>query len=289
VCPSQISLLEIIPCRGDGRLVVTLVLNCFFDGSNKSDSREYDHVTLAAMAAPMELWEPFEVEWKENLYNHGADWLHTTDAAVGNSPYSRDEGWDRKRINRFVRDCVKLARKYVALPITSHSLGRLGIFPYTVTVNLKDYLRARENAEDVPESVDEILATQAINACFEFGRDYGSADLYSLIWDQNEPYRGHIVDRIRNKKSVQRFPYFRKIISNSEADMKYFPALQLADLYAYCYGRKRINEPKFTWEKNLLEIPHNDAYANYEKLIKPNPEVVHLTRAMRFPKRAKTR
>lgn len=127
-----------------------VILECFFDGGNKSDSRAYDYVTLAAVAGRFQQWKPFENAWRRNLAKHGADYLHTTDAVVGNTPYSRDEGWDRDRIDAFLLDCVKIAGKHIARPITANDPGRIGIYPCVVTVNLKDYIRAEKTCQMYP-------------------------------------------------------------------------------------------------------------------------------------------
>ena len=79
----QVFLCDLVPhCEEDALIVI---LNCFFDGGNKSDSGEYDYVTLSLVAATFKHWKPFEKAWIRNLHKHGADYLHTTDAVVGNT------------------------------------------------------------------------------------------------------------------------------------------------------------------------------------------------------------
>jgi hypothetical protein len=180
-------------------------------------------------------------------------WLHTTDAVVGNSPFSRDEGWTREKIDAFVLDCAKIAGKYIARPITSTDPGRIGIYPCVTTVNLKDYIRARGDVQDVPPSVDEILAVQVMSKCIEFARDFAGTKYFNLVFDQGEPFRGHIIDRQRHSKFRQAFPKFENVINVSEANMRFFSALQLADLFAYCHSHKRDAGDKFRWqEKNFV-------------------------------------
>jgi len=265
------------------------VLNCFFDGGNKADSREYDYVTLAAVAGTFRQWKPFERAWARNLKKHGAPWLHTSDAAVGNSPYSRDEGWDRNRIDRFMRDAVKIAGRYLARPIKAGDQGRIGIYPYTVTINLKDYIRARADLPKIPNSADEVLATETLNACFKFGKHFAGTEHYSLVYDQMETFRGYTSDRQRNSKALRAYPPFQQIISNTEANSRFVPALQLADLLAYCYSHKRDPGPKFQWEEKMLAQPIDEAYADYPKLINPIPHSLELAKTMKFPRRAMMR
>jgi hypothetical protein len=284
---SKVNFARVDPHRRKDALIV--ILECFFDGGNKSDSLQYDYVTLAAVSGTFQQWKPFKHAWKRNLDKHGAKWLHTTDAAVGNTPFSRDEGWTRQRIDAFVLDCVRIAGKHIARPITSNDPGRIGIYPCAVTVNLKDYIRARKDVPDVPPSVDETLVMQTISKCIEFARDYAGTKYFSLVFDQNEPFRGHIIDRQRNSKFLRLFPKINDIISNTEADMRFFPALQLADLFAYCHSHKRATGEKFRWEEKILSHPVDEGYADYDKLIKPIIPNIEMTRQMRFPRRAATR
>jgi hypothetical protein len=284
----RIGLDEIVPCRWiESNFIV--VLHCYFDGGNKSDSHVYDYVTLAALAGAPEQWKPFEAAWKENLDSHGAKWLHTSDAVAGNTPFSRDEGWNKKRIDAFVLDCAKIAGKHLIRPITEYDPGRTGLFPYTVTINLKDYVRARRDVATVPPSADEILAAEAVNACFVFGRDFTAAKHYSLVFDQNEPFRGHVLDRQRSPKFRKAFPMAAKIVSNTEADARFVPALQVADLFAYCYSHKRDTGTQRIWQRRILSFPSKEAYADYPNLIRPRTEIVSAIKSMRFPRRKPTR
>ncbi len=283
----QVSLEELIPHQEKDSLIV--ILNCFFDGGNKSDSQQYEYVTLASVSGTFQQWKPFEKSWKRNLKKHGADYLHTTDAAAGNTPYSRDEGWDRDRIDSFVLDCARIAGKYLARPIKENDPGRTGLYPCVVTLNLKEYIQARNDVPDVPTSADELLVTQVLRKCLLFSRDFAGTQHLSFVFDQNEPFRGHIIDRQRSPKFVALFPEFKNIISNTEADMRFVPALQLADLFAYCHSRKRTAVDKFRWEEKMLAHPTDVGYAGYKQLIAPIRPNIELTRSMKFPRRAPTR
>jgi hypothetical protein len=264
-----------------------VILKCFFDGGNKSDSRVYDYATLA-VAGTFHEWKPFEKAWKRNLDKHHAPYLHTTDAAVGNSPFSRDEGWDRQTIDAFVMDCARIVGKYIARPITTSDSGRPGLYAYVVTINLKDYLRAR-NEVVIPPSPDQDLATATINACFIYGKQFAGTKYLSLVYDQNEPFRGYILDRQHNPKATKMWPEFADIISNTEENSRFVPALQFADLLAYCYCNKRERGVKFEWERKMLSHPIEEGYADYPVLVNPNREAILATEAMKFPRRTAMR
>jgi hypothetical protein len=283
----QLSLSELLPFQNDtGDLAV--VLYCRFDGSNKSDSRQYDYATVAAVAGSFLQWNLFDDAWKKTCKDMGADGLHTTDAAVGNTPYSLNEGWDRTRIDKFVDALITVAFDRMARPITDYDPGNMGLFVYTVTINLKDYIRAKQSVSVIP-TADEILATESLNACFKFGRDFTDSQYYHLVYDQNEPFRGHVLDRQKKRKAVETWPMFGDIISNTQANSRFVPALQLADLFAYCYSHKRDKGQKFPWEARVLSFPIEEAYADYQRLINPRKQTLALAQSMRFPPRTPTR
>lgn len=266
-----------------------MILECFFDGGNQSDSRIYDYVSLAVVAGTFREWKPFNREWKRNLIRHGAPWLHTTDAVTGNYPYSKDKGWNRKKIDSFLLSCVKIVNKHIARPLHDDYLGKAGILPYVVTINLKDYVQALSEAEGVPNSANEVLALDTVNACMSFGKDYIGANKFRLVYDQNEPFRGHIVDRRKSQRALKAYPVLEEIVEIKEDDSRLVPALQVADLFAYCYSHKRDAGSKPKWEEKVLKIPLNEGYGDKSRLMKPIPKTVEVVRSLKLPKRAKTR
>ncbi len=285
----QLSLSELLPYNcglPKGHLVV--VLKCYFDGSNQSDSTQYEYVTLAALAGTSHQWKMFDKDWRNNLRKHNAKWLHTTDAVAMNKPFSKEDGWTSLKVGRFIRDCTKIAGRHIGRPITDTESGRVGLYPYTVTIHIKDYIRARDENEGLPVSLDEVLATEAINAVFKFGNDFAGTEYFDLIYDQNEPYRGHILDRQRHPKAVKVLQMFEKIATNTEANMRLFPPLQLADLWAWCVSHKR-EEQIWKWQQKMLNHPSDEAYGDYEKLSRPIQGTIDLVRKWKFPKRKRTR
>jgi hypothetical protein len=57
-----------------------MVLKGYFDGGNQADSRQYDRITLATVCGTADQWKTPELEWREVLTAHKADFLHTTNA-----------------------------------------------------------------------------------------------------------------------------------------------------------------------------------------------------------------
>ena len=264
-----------------------MILKCYFDGGNQADSTQYDVVTLASVSGITEDLRPFEADWKAALKNHKASWLHTTDlVSLVREPFTNKHGWTAADSAAFIMDCVQVISAHVARPLTDHS-PRIGLFPVTVTIALKDYIRARDENPEVPKTATEICATQNLARCFELGRDVMGANFYHLFFDQNEPFRGHICDRQRSPKALKQLPLLDRITRNDEADMRTQPALQMADLFAWCVSHKSTVQQK--WHEAVLLIPRMEEWIGYADLVKPISGVAQLVGSWKLPKRKPTR
>lgn len=264
-----------------------MILKGYFDGGNEADSTQYDVVTLAALSGTADQWRPFEAEWNTTLKKHKADWLHTTDAVTLNGQFSRDSGWDEGKRDAFMLDCVRVVERHIACRKTARSPGRSGLYPYTVTVVLEDFKKAREVNSDVPKDATEICATQAAWRCLEWGADIAKADFYHLFFDRGEPFRGHICDRMRNPKAQKRLPLLDRITHIGESDCRHVPALQLADLFAWCVSHK--NKMPYRWQTRVLNLPRIDEWLDYKELVKPFPTTANLVKSWKLPRRRPTR
>jgi hypothetical protein len=78
-----------------------------------------------------------------------------------------------------------------------------GLLPCVVTINLKDYIKARSENPRVPRNATMLLATQSVSRIIRQGVRFGFK-FYDLTFDQNEPYMGHIIDRQKNKRARKR-------------------------------------------------------------------------------------
>lgn len=260
-----------------------MVLECYFDGANQADSIEYKVVTLACIAGTENQWEPCLQQWQSVVTQFGPGYLHTTDAIGFSRDFKREKGWDEEKRDRLFFGCVGVAREHFA-----HLLGKIptvpGLLAHTTTINLQDFQRARLENSQVPPDANEICATQAIASCFQWAKNYDSIEGYRLVFDQNEPFRGHIWDRYSNPKVKKRYPHYSGIIEISEANMRFKPALQIADLLAWCVSHK--DEPhQFAWQEELLSRPWWQEHGKYEQIIKPVPGVLETWRSFNLPKR----
>ena len=66
--------------------------------------------------------------------------------------------------------------------------------------------------------------------------------------------------------------------------MRCTPALQIADLLAWCVSHKD-NEPQFSWQAELLSRPWWAEKGTYEQLVKPRPGSLEKWRSFNLPKR----
>jgi hypothetical protein len=258
----------------------------YFDGGNQPDSREYRFVALACVSGTPRQWKRFDVEWMEMLKRHRVDFLHTTDAYTLNGIYSREKGWDEDKRDAFLNDCVTVASHHAAQP----DPFRPGLYSFTAILNLYSFKRARKVSKNTPASVIEILTPSVVNQAFIWGEQKLHADGYHFFWDQNEPYRGHVETRIRNPRYVRDHPIMEKIITNSPVNMRRVPALQLADLFAWCYCHARLEGfIRTEWQSRLFnEITSHFVWFNYDELRRPIGDFGELNKRWKLPIRGET-
>jgi hypothetical protein len=180
--------------------------------------------------------------------------------------------------DNFIFDCVVAASHHLK------SSWHEGLYAYTYTVPLADFVRARQENPDVPDTAYEICATQAINQFFQWGPSHAK---FHCIFDQGEPFRSHILHRTQNRKSKSRYPAYNRV-TTTEADMRITPALQCADLFAWAYSHKD-EEQRFYWQEELMGLAGMHQTANYEMLLHPNKTVVDAWRSCKLPKHRRHR
>jgi hypothetical protein len=251
----------------------------FLDGGNQADSREYNTVTLAAMSANYLLWDVFTYEWQEVLHKHGAQYLHTTDAVTRNDIY---KGWPKTKANQFIDDCASVICRH-ATTRNKYEFTYLGIRPANVTVFLSDFKRAFTCIPDLG-TAEELCAIYAVARCQSWAL-WNSSNL-ELFFDQGEPFYGHFLDRLRNKKAKRAAPDLGKnIMHHGASDMRSVPALQATDLLAWCINHKHKCGVDFEWQKRVLAIDRDEEIFRYKRLIKPNMDRLTTVRSWGMPKR----
>lgn len=180
-------------------------------------------------------------------------------------------------------DCVKVIGRHIARPITDNDSGRLGLYPHSITIVLEDFSKARNDNPDVPKDANEICVRQAVFDCMKWGFDGLGVQNIHLYFDQGESFRGYICNLVNHPKVLKDLPYLSRITSIAEADMRITPALQFADLLAWCISHKQDVRTK--WHERMLKNPHEEYMVDYNQLMNPLPRAVELAKKWKFPKR----
>lgn len=154
-----------------------------------------------------------------------------------------------------------------------------------MTIPLDDFRRARDEVENFPNAISELCASETLGFVLRYGKRLG-VEGYQLYFDRSEPFCGHVRDRWNSRKSRQQIPEIKKVIHVGESDMAASPALQIADLLAWCINHK--DNVRRNWHKRVGDL-HWDSYIlTYEYLINPTPGALKRTAALNFPKRRMT-
>ncbi len=285
VCPSQIvhedgiSVADLSPHNGDVQEIIVLV-KAYFDGGNDPNNLQYRWVTLATIYADPNSLRTFAREWREVLGKHSVEYLHTTDAVRNNQ---HDLLWD----------CASAVERNV---LDNNTLS--GIVPSVMTIDATAFRSARETMPEGPQIVSETLAAQALNELINGAKFLASLKgydvkkvFYELFFDRNEPYRGHLLDRMTHtafKASVLQVDGIdvnRYIHINAALDSRDFPELQAADLFSWTYNhRHRI---RYEWQVKMLAIRSEAALIDSNAIAQPNLSTVEYINSLNLPRRAK--
>jgi len=245
-----------------------VIFKSFFDGSKQADSRVYDVLSLASVSGTSDQWRYFESDWREMLRSNDAKWLHTTDvAALVKDPFTSRNGWTVTRADSFLNDCVRVAEKHVVIPNV-----KPGLIPYVFTVVLADLDRAaKDHPSVVPNDANEFCAVQSVFRVMQQGAHLG-ADFFHFVFDQNEPFRGYVIDRRDSKKAKRAIgPVYERIVSNTQCDMRDSPGLQLADLFGWCISNKKQKNRR-KWHNRVLRYRKwIDDWNGYDRIMQSNP------------------
>ncbi len=259
-----------------------MILKSYFDGGNEANSRQYDRITLATACGTSEQWSALELSWNEVLRKHNAAFLHTTDAVSLQREFSRENGWSKESVDFFILDCVSVIAEHLSTPGAFGHLAKPGLHIVTLTIPLDDYRRAKESNSKLPNSVTEICASESLGFCFRWGRRIG-AQWHHLYFDQGEPFYGHVYDRKHNRKSKKAITLMEKVVDLEESDMRVVPALQIADLFAWCINHNDVVSRE--WHRRLHGLPRDSLYLDYDLLLKPTPGALERTADWNLPKR----
>lgn len=278
------SITDLTASYGKGHVFV--ITRCFLDGANKADSVEYDYLTLASMTGTKKQWGNFDKAWRRVLAKYHAEYLHVTDAIGFQRDFSRDKGWNKTKRDDFIGDCAKVYGEHIARPVDGqYPRGVYGLFPHTVTVNLKDLVRARTEHPDIPKNANEICASQSLGACLDWTTKVIKGECLHLIYDRSEPFKGHICDMVYNRKVRNDLPRLSIVRAIGEQNMRDYPGLQAVDLLGWSVSHQ-WERNHLPWQGKMLNHPHWDEILNYENLITPIAYATELRKKWNLSKRA---
>lgn len=269
-----------------------MVLKSYFDGGHSANR---DRITLAMACGTCEEWDDAESNWRKVLSDHKAPFLHTTNAVCLQKEFSKDKGWNGDKVNAFISDCVNVIEHCLLEPgrvlISDQSglvanIARPGLNVVTMTIPFDDFRRARKVNLKLPSSITELCASESLGFVFRYGRRIG-IQKYQLYFDQGEPFYGHISDRHRNRKTRKDVGLLNNVVHLGQSDMRVSPALQIADLFAWCINHN--DDVRREWHERLGRLPWDSAILDYKHLLNPTPGALERTAAWGLPKRKPTK
>lgn len=265
-----------------------MLVKAYLDGGNQPDSTQYETVTLAALVGRLKELRQFERGWRTLLNKHGAPYVHTTDIVTFNNDF--EKGWDETRRDAFLQDCAKLLRESCA--VHSPTMQPFALLPYTITVVLKDLKRIQADFPNLPHDATEILAVNAAGFALDCFQKF-EAHFLELHFDRNEPFIGHVRDRLKHGRFTRDTKRedgldLSRILSIGEADSRFVPALQAADLLAYSVGSK--DNVRFGWQKAVLDMDRIKVWFDYSAMATLDAEQYYQNSLKyKFPRRKPTR
>jgi hypothetical protein len=266
-----------------------VLLKSFFDGGNEVDWAEPDRIvkmTLATVCGLNEQWRAFDPYWKKVLHDHRAPPLHTTDAVSLKRDFSEKKGWTGERVDALILDCVRLIAKHIAIPMEWPGMApRQGIFVTTLSIKPDDYRKARATLSMLPNSIADVLASESVGFCFKWGTHIGT-HWWQFYFDQGEPFYGHVRDRLNNKESKKAIPLMSKVSHLGESNTRESPALQVADLFAWCINHN--DNVVRDWHRALHSLPWRSLFLDHDLLVKPKDGALERMESWNLPKRRPT-
>jgi len=226
-----------------------IAMKCYFDGSEGTDSKGDNWITLAGFAAIDKSWEGFERTWNKMLHGRYpiAPYVHMSEIISATDPFERVNGWTKDKVVSLVADAVELLRNRDTL----HS--------FSCRVNLS----ARERIMHEGHTVSD-PPTLCADMCHVLSRQWSLAkriESVYLYFDRGERFIKPLKDQWLAKRtppgqlSIDPSKHAWDLIANIiDGDMEYYPALQAADMIAWATTRDLANK--------LGELYDLDEYMN---------------------------
>ena len=268
-----------------------VVLKSYFDGAQTANN---DRVTLACLCGTEEEWTPVESAWGKVIADNGGTPLHTTNANALRKEFDWRKGWTDEKVDTYISALVDVLEGSLAqpgrilVPTASGFLPNItkaGLNGLTMTIPVDDFRRAGEVTPNFPNSISELCASEVLGFVFRYGRRLG-VEGYQLYFDQGEPFYGHVDDRRNGKKSKKQIAEMSKVVHLGKSNMRISPALQIADLFAWCINHQ--DNVRREWHKRVGDLRWDSYILSYDYLINPTPGALERTAAWNFSPRRTT-
>jgi hypothetical protein len=255
-------------------------IKCFFDGGNQADPKQYKTMTLCAVAGTGVQWTNIEKQWATVLSIYEAPFIHTSDMLTLNEPFTVTNGWSHPKVHALLTDCVRVIDRCKAKPEDDWPHG---IMPVSITIVLDDFKRA---VAEIPVLGRPELhcAIHCLQMCGHWC-DAMHVNTLQLVFDQNEPFHGHLSDRWKSRRAGKEETIWEHVIAMTEADSREVPGLQVADLIAWSVGKQHDQGIKYDWQRQLLAIHKEKVFYDYQKLKLPDVEALECLGKWKIPQR----
>jgi hypothetical protein len=257
----------------------------YFDGAGEANTNLYKVLTLAALCGSGIQWAHFTEQWGRVLSSHPLkpEFLHVTDAVNLKAEFSEEKGWSKQAVDELMNSCVTIIERCVATRKGDH-FSFIGIRPVTITVALDDFKRALKKIPEL-SAVHQVCVLQALVRCMTWGKANGYSKI-ELHFDQNERFRGHLLERQKHKRVRRDAPALLNIVSNGEADMRFVPALQATDVLAWSVHHKyEDGHCRYEWQERILAIDRDDELLKYARLCNPSTRAIKALKDWNLPRR----
>jgi hypothetical protein len=192
------------------------------------------------------------------------------------------KGWKPPEVNALIADCVSVIERRATARQGGH-FHYFGLRPIAATVFLEDFKRALKLHPI--HSPEMHCAIHCATAAQVWGKINGY-DKIEFFFDRNEPFAGHIKDRLTSTGAHQARKELRDYIVNvSEADSKMVPALQAADLLAWCINDMYNGGIKRDWQRRMLKVDRDSQVFRYSTLSNPSKEKLDIVASWNLPRR----
>jgi len=265
------------------------VLCTYFDTGNEINPRAYEIVTLAGYSAKDEDWHRIQARWQTAVSRAWATcdmpedmtpYLHTTDLITKNKPFTRARGWNKSKEESLLSECVEIIAE------ESRTDKFRGV---SSSVLLDDYAKVRRDERKgirtppIEDICSSFCAGYALAWSLDFAESYFK-DGASLYFDQNEPFRGSIVNRRRHKR-LRNTGVWQKLVHVGEVNMKVVPAVQMADLLAWSINARYEGSIRGDWQRRLLNVPRESQWLDELALRSPRVDHLETLLALKLPNR----